>query len=129
MAGSVFGVAAALVFLLFLVWSIFWKGLALWKAARLSHKGWFIALLIINTAGILDILYIYIFSKKRRHHEPESHTPHTHGPHSPVHHSPSAKPGPPSHHHLNPKVEHGEPPEKKYHIGPADETARPSENS
>jgi hypothetical protein len=46
------------------LWSLVWKGLALWKAARLGHRGWFIALLIINTAGILDILYIYIFSKK-----------------------------------------------------------------
>lgn len=50
--------------ILIAIWSIVWKGMALWKAGRLGHKGWFIALLIINTAGILDILYIYIFSKK-----------------------------------------------------------------
>ena len=46
------------------VWAIIWKGMALWTAARAGSKGWFVALLLINTAGILDILYIYIFSKK-----------------------------------------------------------------
>ena len=48
---------------LLLIWSVVWKGLALWKAARGGSKGWFIALLIINTAGILEILYLYVFRK------------------------------------------------------------------
>jgi len=47
-----------------LLWSIFWKGWALWRAAKDDSKPWFIALLVLNTAGILDILYIFIFSKK-----------------------------------------------------------------
>ena len=46
------------------IWSLIWKGLALWKAARHGSKRWFIALLLVNTLGILDILYIYVFSKK-----------------------------------------------------------------
>lgn len=46
------------------LWSLIWKGMALWKAARNGSKPWFIVLIIINTIGILDILYIYIFSKK-----------------------------------------------------------------
>jgi hypothetical protein len=41
-----------------------WKGLALWKAARNDSKGWFIVLLVVNSIGILDILYIFIFGKK-----------------------------------------------------------------
>ncbi len=45
-------------------WSLFWKGIALWKAARNGSKGWYIVLLVFNTAGILEILYIYLFSKK-----------------------------------------------------------------
>ena len=44
------------------IWSIVWKGLALWKSAKKGHVIWFIILLTINTVGILDILYIYIFS-------------------------------------------------------------------
>lgn len=47
------------------IWTVAWKGVALWKSARHSHKKWFIALLIINTAGILDILYVFFFSKKK----------------------------------------------------------------
>ena len=46
------------------VWSLFWKGLALWRAAKLDHKKWFIAILLLNTVGILDILYLRVFSKK-----------------------------------------------------------------
>lgn len=61
MGGEV--VAGALLFVL-MVWSVIWKGLALWKAAHQESKGWFIALLILNTVGILDILYLYVFSKK-----------------------------------------------------------------
>ncbi|MCW9054819.1 MAG: DUF5652 family protein [Candidatus Pacebacteria bacterium] len=57
-------------FLVLMVWTITWKGLALWKAARGSDKWWFIALLVINTAGILDILYYYFFSKRSRGEKP-----------------------------------------------------------
>jgi len=46
------------------VWSIPWKGFALWKSARRGESFWFISLLIINTIGLLDILYIFFFSEK-----------------------------------------------------------------
>jgi hypothetical protein len=46
------------------IWSIIWKGIALWKAARNSHQAWFVILLIVNTLGILEIIYIFGFSKK-----------------------------------------------------------------
>lgn len=46
------------------VWSLFWKGWALWRSARLGQKKWFVVMLILNTAGILEILYIYVFSRK-----------------------------------------------------------------
>jgi hypothetical protein len=52
-------------FLIIMVWSLVWKGLALWKAARSSEKYWYIAMLIINTIGILEILYIFVFAKKK----------------------------------------------------------------
>lgn len=52
--------------LLFLatIWAVPWKGIALWKAAKNDSKAWFIVLLLINTLAILEILYIFIFSKK-----------------------------------------------------------------
>lgn len=52
------------VFFLLVIWSGVWKAIALWKSARNNHLGWFIALCIINTLGVLEILYIYIWSKK-----------------------------------------------------------------
>jgi hypothetical protein len=51
--------------ILTLLWSLPWKGVALWKAARNSQKGWYIALLILQTLGILEILYIFKFQKDR----------------------------------------------------------------
>lgn len=63
-AGVGFGIGSIL-FAALIVWSLVWKGLALWKAAHHEHKWWFIALLIVNTVGILEILYIYIFSKQK----------------------------------------------------------------
>ena len=51
--------------LLAVLWTLLWKGMALWKAAKNNHKWWFIALLVINTLGILEILYIFIFGKRK----------------------------------------------------------------
>ncbi|MDP2945984.1 MAG: DUF5652 family protein [bacterium] len=51
--------------LLAILWTIPWKGVALWKAVKNNHKRWFVALLVINTLGILEILYIFIFSKRK----------------------------------------------------------------
>src|SRR3989344_160493 len=50
--------------LLLLAWTIYWKYRALWYAAKHDHKWWFLALLVVNTLGILEILYLYVFSKK-----------------------------------------------------------------
>ncbi|HII80600.1 MAG TPA: hypothetical protein HA261_09450 [Methanosarcina sp.] len=52
--------------LILVLWELFWKGIALWKAARESQRYWFIAILILNTAGILPILYIFLFKKGRK---------------------------------------------------------------
>lgn len=54
------------------VWTLYWKYRALWYAAKHDHKWWFIALLVINTAGILEILYLYHFSKKMTEHDEKS---------------------------------------------------------
>ena len=52
--------------MLLVAWSIVWKGIALWRAARNGHRGWFIVMLVLNTAGILEIIYIYAFSRKKQ---------------------------------------------------------------
>lgn len=53
------------IILLLAAWTLPWKGLALWKAARNGAKVWFIVLLIVNTLAILEIIYIFFFSKKQ----------------------------------------------------------------
>lgn len=67
--GTPFGMGFLGIFLVplmlaFVVWTIYWKYRALWYAAKHDHKWWFVALLIINTLGILEILYLYYFSKQ-----------------------------------------------------------------
>lgn len=47
----------------FIVWVLVWKGFALWRAAHNKSKWWFGVMLIINTAGLLEIVYLFIFSK------------------------------------------------------------------
>ena len=60
------------VIVLVLLWILPWKGYALWKAARKGETKWFVALLVINTFAILDILYIFIFSKDKKKEVPEA---------------------------------------------------------
>ena len=50
---------------LVLVWSMVWKGIALWRAGRNDHLAWFIVLFIVSTLGILPIIYIFAFSRKK----------------------------------------------------------------
>jgi len=40
------------------VWELAWKGAALWRAGRNGQPGWFVALLVISSAGILPIIYL-----------------------------------------------------------------------
>lgn len=35
------------------------KGYALWHAARKNDLSWFVALLLLNTVGLLEIFYLY----------------------------------------------------------------------
>ena len=55
---------ASPLFWLAIVWSVVWKGLALWRAARRGEKVWYVVLLIVNTFGLLEILYLAVFTRK-----------------------------------------------------------------
>jgi methionyl-tRNA synthetase len=54
-----------LLMVLFIAWTLPWKGVALWKSARNKHLVWFIVILIVNTLAILEIIYIFGFSKRK----------------------------------------------------------------
>lgn len=51
-------------FYLVIAWAVVWKGIALWHAARNRQLVWYIALIIVNTVGILEIVYLIFFRKK-----------------------------------------------------------------
>jgi len=60
-----------------LIWSSVWKLLALWKSARKNSPVWFIILGVANTMGILEILYLFVFSeccKKKASRQPGQKT-------------------------------------------------------
>jgi uncharacterized membrane protein YadS len=48
------------------LWSAVWKGFALYKAGAKKSVPWFVVLFILNTLGILEILYIFVFSKNSK---------------------------------------------------------------
>ena len=47
-----------IVIIILVIWEVYWKYHALWLAARKLDKKWFIAILIINSAGLLPIYYL-----------------------------------------------------------------------
>ena len=47
------------------LWTIPWKGMALWKSAKNGQKSWFVVIFLINTLAILEIIYIFFFSQKK----------------------------------------------------------------
>ncbi len=68
---GMFGLIFAPIMILLVVWTLYWKFHALWHAAKNDEKWWFIGLMVINTLGILEILYLYYFAKNplKKHDE------------------------------------------------------------
>jgi len=61
------------------------KGFTLWIAAKRNEKGWFTALLILNTFGILELIYLYFVAdywKKNSSHAHDHNHPHDHTHHT-----------------------------------------------
>jgi len=48
------------------IWDMVWKGIAMWKCGRNNQLYWFIAVLVLNTVGILPIIYLLFFQKKKK---------------------------------------------------------------
>ncbi len=55
--------AVGFALLVLVLWSVFWKGLALWHAAQRKEPWWFVIMLVVNTAGALEIIYLFAFAK------------------------------------------------------------------
>lgn len=50
--------------IILIIWETVWKLIAMWKAGRNNHLAWFICIALINTVGILPIVYILMYRKK-----------------------------------------------------------------
>jgi len=48
-----------------MLWDVVWKGIALWHAARNGQRNWFIVLMVVNSVGILPIIYLKFFQLKK----------------------------------------------------------------
>ena len=60
-----------LLFVLLIIWILAWKGFALWIAAQKKHKWWFVAIFILNTFAILEIIYLFFVVKIGRKDKPQ----------------------------------------------------------
>jgi Family of unknown function (DUF5652) len=49
-----------------IVWEVIWKLFALWKSARNGEKIWFVCILVINTVGVLPIVYLLLQKEKEK---------------------------------------------------------------
>jgi len=45
------------------VWEAVWKLIAMWRAGRNNQLAWFVCIALINTAGILPIIYLLIHTR------------------------------------------------------------------
>jgi hypothetical protein len=53
-----------IILLILFVWSMVAKGVALWRAANSKQRNWFVAILVLNTIGIVELLYLFKYAKK-----------------------------------------------------------------
>lgn len=51
--------------LIMVLWVLPWKVYALWTASKNNHKIWFVVLILVNTFGILEIIYVFGIAKKK----------------------------------------------------------------
>jgi len=58
------GIALVIIITLLALWDGVWKVIALWKSARHNQLAWFVCVAILNTVGVLPILYILCFQKR-----------------------------------------------------------------
>ena len=61
--GVVLSPAFPAALILIIAWNLVWKGFALWHAAKRGEKWWFIILLVLNTVGVLEIIYLFFVAK------------------------------------------------------------------
>ena len=62
---EIFNTISLSILIIIVLWDLIWKGIALWKCGRNNQPVWFVFVLIINSVGILPIIYLLFFQKKK----------------------------------------------------------------
>ncbi len=62
-----FSLLVGVIGLPFLLFFLALKGWALWQAASNKQTNWFIAILVLNTLGIIEIIYLFFYAKENRY--------------------------------------------------------------
>jgi methionyl-tRNA synthetase len=52
-------------FIVAVILEIIFKAVGLWKTGRNNQPGWFIAIFVLNTAGILPLVYLLFFQRNK----------------------------------------------------------------
>lgn len=60
------GMAIGAIALVAVVWTVYWKYRAIWHAVKHENRVWVVIFLLVNTLGILEILYLFWLSKYHR---------------------------------------------------------------
>lgn len=61
-----------IIWVLVIIWDVVWRGIAMWRTAQQKKKIWFVVLLLINSVGILPLIYLLfiekgeVFGKKKK---------------------------------------------------------------
>lgn len=62
--------ANSYIFIIIAIWDLVWRGLALWHASRNNQRNWFVALMVVNSVGILPMIYLKFFQRKLKINPP-----------------------------------------------------------
>lgn len=61
-----------IILIILVIWEVVWKAIALWRAARNGQLAWFVGLVLVNSVGILPIIYLLTNKKKEEVKEEKS---------------------------------------------------------
>lgn len=48
------------------LWALIWKAFALYRAGANRSPGWFTAILLVNSLGLLEMSYLFVFGTRKR---------------------------------------------------------------
>jgi len=60
------GLTNPYILLVLVIWSLIWKAIALWRSSQNGQKVWFGTFVVLHTLGLVEIIYLIFFSKRKQ---------------------------------------------------------------